>query len=276
MIELGKKMKCLNVIVLYENADEVVNYVKEVSGIGDSFVDIVIVVNSDKNNERQSIIDIFNQCNIHNYRIIDYGENIGYLNSFLFTIRDLSLDEYEYYILSNTDIHYEQISFFESLQKKEYDNQIGCIAPSVYSKNTNSYSNPHYLARIPKKKYIRLSWIFAHPFWGRVYLKLAGLKSNTSKSEKKQSCFVYSPHGCYMIFTQKFVRCLKGYIYGVKMYSEEACIGEQLLRNKMKCFYDSDIEVIHDESTVTGKMDYKKRFAAWKESIDYILKEFYE
>ena len=43
----------------------------------------------------------------------------------------------------------------------------------------------------------------------------------------------------------------------------------------MKCFYDDSIAVIHQESSVTGKINYKNRFAAWRESLEYILKEFY-
>ena len=66
-----------------------------------------------------------------------------------------------------------------------------------------------------------------------------------------------------------------GYEYGVKMYSEESAIGELLIRNGMKCFYDASIGVIHQESTVTGNIDYKKRFNAWRDSLQYILSEFY-
>ena len=63
--------------------------------------------------------------------------------------------------------------------------------------------------------------------------------------------------------------------YGVKMYSEESAVGELLRHNQMRCYYDDTISVIHQESSVTGKINQAKRFAAWRESLEYILKAFY-
>ena len=78
-----------------------------------------------------------------------------------------------------------------------------------------------------------------------------------------------------MIFSKSFVSLIRSYRYKALLYSEESCVGELLLRNGLKCYYDSSLEVIHHESIVTGKIDYKKRFALWRESIRVILEEFY-
>ena len=72
-----------------------------------------------------------------------------------------------------------------------------------------------------------------------------------------------------------FIKKICGYEYGVKMYSEESAIGELLIKNNMKCYYEDSLSVIHQESTVTGKINYKKRFNSWRESLEYIIKEFY-
>ena len=78
-----------------------------------------------------------------------------------------------------------------------------------------------------------------------------------------------------MIFTKPFIQKICGNEYGVLLYSEESYIGEMLRKHNMKCFYDDSIEVVHLGSLVTGKVDYKKRFLLWKESIDYLLATFY-
>lgn len=264
-------MKCLNVIVLYDNAEEVIQYVEEVLDISDGKTDIILVVNKDSLSRAADIQERFGE----GIQIVDFGQNVGYLNSLLKVIKEIDIEKYDFYILSNTDIHYQTIDFFQRLERINYDPEIGCIAPDVYNPTNNSHSNPHYLDRIPKKKMERLVRIFKHPFLGRVYLKLAKLKSNTAKSGKTASCYVYSPHGCYMIFTKSFIKAIQGYDYGVKLYSEESAIGELLLKNNYKCYYDEKISVIHNESSVTGKLPSKIRFSAWRESLEYILKEFY-
>ncbi len=271
----GESMKCLNVIVFYENREEIERYISEVSEIAEGMTDIVLVVNSDRDKQVPSLDKSLKEKGINCYIIADYGENVGYLNALLKTIISINIEPYDYVILSNTDIRYEMKSFFPELAKKTYGPDIGCIAPSVLSTKTGGYQNPHYRERIPREHFEKLIRIFRHPFLGKMYLKLAGLKAGTVKKGKQDSCYVYSPNGAYMIFTADFIQRMKGYEYGVLLYSEESCIGEMLLKNGMKCYYDSTIEVIHSESTVTGKIDYRKRFNAWRESMEYILRTFY-
>ena len=254
---------------------EVESYIDCVNRISKNIVDIVVVVNSDKYNQLSSMVERLTQKSVNNYRIADFGKNVGYLNSLLLVVNREHIGKYDYYILSNTDIKYDQQTFFTDVLTKRYNNNIGCIAPSVYSLNSNSYSNPHYIQRISKAKLERLCSVFAYPNIARCYLKLSSIKANLSKSKKHKSRYVYSPHGCYMIFTKEFIERIRGYKYGVKMYSEESAIGELLLRAKMRCYYDSSIEIVHCESTVTSKIDYRKRFELWRDSIRYIIKEFY-
>lgn len=268
-------MKVLNTIVFYENREEVEKYISEVSSIADDLVDIALIVNGDNGKQVSEVEKSLRKKGVTNYQVFDYGENVGYLNAMLKTIKQVDIDSYDYVILSNTDIHYDSNDFFTKLIKKNYLSDIGCIAPCVYSTKNNSYSNPHYSERIPKAKLERLVRIFSYPLLGKWYLRLSGLKAGKNRKEKKPSCYVYSPHGCYMIFTKEFINNINGYEYGVKLYSEESAVGELLIRNGMRCFYDDSLSVIHQESTVTGSIDYRKRFTAWRESLEYILKEFY-
>ncbi len=269
-------MKCLNVIALYENANEVEQYIKSVSAAADDMVDVIVVVNSDKERQVEGLKKSLDDQGITCYSVRDYGENLGYLNAMLRTVRETDPEAYDYVILSNTDIQFPTDTFFTDLAKKEYPRDIGCIAPSVYSTTSDYYQNPHYLERIPRSKFERLIRIFRYPALAKLYLKMAGIKSNATKQGKKDSCYVYSPNGAYMIYTRDFIRVIRGYEYGVVLYSEESCIGELLRQHNMKCYYDSTLEVNHTESTVTGKINYKKRFKAWRESMIYIVNTFYE
>lgn len=268
-------MKCLNIIIYYDNKEEVEAYITNVAAVSDEMLDIVVIVNKDTENSVAELENKLISMRISICKFINYGENIGYLNAMLFTIRNVEVEKYDYVILSNTDIDYSQKNFFYELSYKEYPENIGAIAPSIYSSNDKSYQNPHYLNRIDKNHLKRLYYIFKFPTLGRLYLQLSLLKRKQKPKLKKGSCIVYSPHGAYMIFTKKFISLISDYTYGALLYSEESCIGELLIKNGMKCYYDNALEVTHHESTVTGSIDYKKRFDLWRKSIKVILDEFY-
>lgn len=268
-------MKILNVIVFYNNKEEVKQYIEDSILIANGLLDIAVVVNSDKNNQIDTLLTELDDKTKECIKVYNFNENVGYLNALLKVIQKININDYLYIILSNTDILYSSSNFFTELSQKNYDKHIGCIAPSVFATKSQSYSNPHYINRIPKKSFKKLYLIFKYPHLGMYYLKLAELKAYKKRKIKKQSCMIYSPHGCYMIFTQQFIQKIEGYEYGVKMYSEESCIGELLKRYGYSCKYDSELEIVHQESSVTGKINYKKRFELWRESIKYILDTFY-
>ena len=268
-------MKCLNVIVYCDNFQEVKDYLQAVFDISNNLVDIIIVVNSDKQNMLKELKKFIEDSNYISCRILDYNANVGYLNSLLKTIKNIDLQEYDYYILSNTDISYNTKDFFIKLQEKNYEQDIGCIAPSVYSTKSDTYSNPHYIKRLTAKGLKFRTIIFSSKVLSTLYFKLSKIKTKKKKTIKKESCEVYSPHGCYMIFTREFIKKIVGYEYGAKMYSEESCIGELLIRANMRCWYDADIEVSHVENTVTGNMNSIVKCKAFNDSLKYIIKEFY-
>lgn len=267
--------RCLNVIVFYNNREEVEKYIDDVNRIGNNSVDIAVVFNSDINKEAPSLKKSIS-LKYQNVTYWDFGENVGYLNSLLYVISELNDNEYKYVILSNTDIEYRNGEFFSNLLAHRYKDSIGCIAPSIYAKQTNSFSNPHNIERFSKEKVKGLIFIFSHPMLAKIYIWLSSIKSRTKKAvERQEEMIVYSPHGCYMIFSRKFIDLIKGFEYGVKMYSEEACVGELLLKNKMICLYDPSLKATHNERSVTGKVNFSQIAEYYKESLTYILKEFY-
>lgn len=267
--------KILNVIVYYNNDDEVRLYISEINKFAADKVDIILVINKDTDELAPKIIEDQHILGFNNIYLKDFKENIGYLNALLEVITKIDIEKYEYFILSNTDIEYPIKDFFDKLLTKKYSNDIGCIAPSVYSTRFNRYSNPHYKKRITLKKLNRLIRIFSCPILASLYIWLSKEKILNRKKIEEPSCYVYSPHGCYMIFAKAFVKDIKGFRYGAKLYSEESCIGELLIKHNKKCFYDNSIKIYHMESTVTGKMDNRIKFKCLENSLRYIKNKFY-
>lgn len=271
--------RTLNCVVYYDNYREVMSYLDSLNAVALDSVDIIIVVNRDSAGESAKLLhEAIHMFPSFNIRLKDYGKNVGYLNALLLPIQDIDIEDYDYFILSNTDIEYVDKDFFNKLYSTKYPRSISCIAPDVYTPSTGSHSNPHYKNRLPKSKYNRLIRIFSLPILAGLYTQMgAKILAHTSKRDKTpQSEFVYAPHGCYMILTKPFIKLICGYTYGVKLYSEEAAIGELSLKHGFKCFYDSNLVINHNESTVTGSINQKSRYELWRESLIYIRDTFYQ
>ena len=265
--------KCLNIIILYDNYDEVKKYISDAYQHSNGLVDFILVINKDTQKKANQLLKEFPHISLC---IKDYHENIGYLNALLYSLDEISIFNYKYIILSNTDITYETSNFYEQLINKEYDENIGCIAPDVYSTLTNSHSNPHYKDRLSKKRLQRSAYIFSHPVLVPIYMKLSEVKAKKNKEKKMDSCYVYCAHGCFMILTSKFASKLKGKRYAVKMYCEEGWIAGNLRNNGMKCFYDSSLIISHNEHTTTDKLGRRRQAKLFSEALKNEINEFYK
>ena len=83
-------MKCLNVIIYYNNPKEVKEYIENCYSYGKDKVDVFVVINKDKNNEAIKMLTSL-QKKYKTLKFINYKENVGYLNSLLNVIKDINL-----------------------------------------------------------------------------------------------------------------------------------------------------------------------------------------
>lgn len=268
----------VNVVVYYANEEEVITYAKALrqQSVASNTALIIVV-----NKEGQIAIDDFKKRLDEielDILLLDPKENLGYMNGFIYgynQYRKLTKVAPNWVVMSNTDIEFRNNSFFEHLLQATYEDDIWCIAPSVYSPSKDSYDNPQYTERYTREKMNRLIYIFERPTLAYIYIKIANLKAKYSKKAKRDSQFVYSAHGCFFVMRGEFTEVLRYKKYGALMYSEEAYIAEIIRAYGKKCFYNSAIEVIHNESTVTGKLDIRKKSAYFADSLKVIREEFF-
>lgn len=269
--------RCLNIVVYYDNSKEVVEYIKQADTSSTYYeTDYIVSINKGGKEELTELLNYIAPEIKGHIGIIDPHGNIGYLNAMLFSISQLDLSDYKFIILSNTDISFKSSRFYDDLLKKEYPKYIGCIAPSVTTEKEDCYSNPHYVERISKEKLNRLCRIFSNRALMLFYSELSKAKSRAVKGIKQPSQFVYSPHGCFMIFSNDFAKKLLQEVYPPILYSEESFIGEMLIRNDLRCYYDSSLEVVHFENTTTRKLPSKEKCKFLTNSLKYIVSRFYE
>ncbi|MGK0720331.1 hypothetical protein SUB233_01604 [Streptococcus uberis] len=274
-----KSPKIINLVNCYNNEKEVINYAKHINKLVNSnYLILAININSLNSLDEVSFTDSVKK-EFKNSIVINSQQNFGYLNGMLNAYqsieKNIDISELKYIIMSNTDIIFENNNFLFDLLNCEYNERIGCIAPSVFMPDRKTYENPQQLLRYSLSDINRRIWIFSHPMISFLYFKLSDIKSKVIKRKKKKSCEVYSAHGCFFILSKDFFNKIKDKKYGSLMYSEEAYIAEMIKKYNYTAFYDSNLEVMHLESTVTSLLDNKSKSKMYVDSLNYIKSTFY-
>jgi len=212
------------------------------------------------------------------YRIYYSDKNLGYLCGMLFGYKKYVAEHFApdiWFVLSNTDIVYPDINFFSNFLDNQYTNDTICVAPSVFTKNRGTYENPQYIRRHSLKSIRRNIRIFSRPYLAYFHSKASFVKARFLRSKKKESQFVYSVHGCYMFAKSSLMDALTKIEYRALMYSEEAFIAETVSKMKKRSYYDSSLEIVHMESTVTGLLSIKRKSGYYVASLQDLIREFY-
>lgn len=270
--------KIVNVVILYANEEEVLDYAIALSQ--QTAVDniaLVIIVNKIGNTQLEAFESKLVSLPIETF-VFDPNENLGYLNGAIYGYYQyckVSKDISEWIVVSNTDIKFSNSTFFEDFLQTKYDDDVWCVAPSVYSPKKKSYDNPEYIDRCPKDKIDKLIFIHERPFLAHLYAKVAKIKGNVLRNDKQNSQFIYSAKGCFFIIRNEMATILKERKFKALMYSEESYIAEIIRNYKKKTYYDCTIEVNHNESATTGKLAMRHRAKYITDSLKVIRDEFY-
>lgn len=271
-------MRILNLVILYDNENEVIKYAEQLSKQS-IYRDIALIIVVNKLGKTQ--IEKF-ELKLKNiplqFTVFVPDGNLGYLNGVIYGYNQFCQIANlmpEWIVVSNTDIEFANNSFFEDFINTNYEDDVWCVAPSVYSPKKNSYDNPGYINRCDKESIDRLIFIHERPLLAYLYAKASKVKGMFLRNKKKESQYIYSGKGCFFILKNEMAEKLKGKKYGALMYSEESYIAEIIRNNNKKIYYDSRIEVIHNENTVTGKLEVGKKAKYIADSLKFIRDEFY-
>lgn len=273
-----EKVMILNVVVCYYNEDEVLKYAGELSKQKEKKdITLVIVING-INEKAYSLWN--NNLRAINLNILTCfsKENLGYLNGLIFGLKyykSLNMKLPEWTIFSNTDILFQSDIELTLFTRKNYDPNIWVLGPSIYSPQKGSYDNPKRTERYSKSRLIKIKKIYEMPIVAYFYMILSFYKSKFLINNKKDSNYVYSVHGCFFFIKGEFANILCKKEYGGFLYSEEAFIAEEVRNGGKKIFYDSEINIIHNEHSTTNKLNYKKKSAYFAQSLSVILEEYF-
>ena len=266
-----------NVVICYQNEEEVINYAKQLSEQHNSkFIKLYIVFNKHGAMPIATFRKHLKDLNL-DYTIIDLNKNIGYLNGLIEGAKNAILDNnYRWIVFSNTDININDKRFFEKIQNSKIygDQNVWLVGPSVYAINQESYSNPYKVYRPSKFDYIRTNVGLTFPklfdFLYRIKLKL-----RRSNAQVGNSGYVYAIHGSFMILRKELIEILINKPAWELLYDEEPYLSEIVRSNNKKVYFDNSLLVEHCEGASTGNTNLKWKYNIMKKSNKRILREFY-
>lgn len=209
-------------------------------------------------------VDVFVACNTRE-------NNPGYLGAVRLLMNNADLGVYDYVIISNVDLMIEE-DFFIKLANYKCQEDIGWIAPQIWSEKEKRDKNPRQTVRYSLRKLKLLRLGYKYPWLDTLYTKTLYKRK---KMNRNQPGFVYSGHGSFIVLTRSFLaRCGK-VNYPVFLFCEEIYLAEQCLQAGLKVVYAPEMKVTDLEHVSTGKMGHHTYCQHNLEAIEYIIKTFY-
>lgn len=262
-------MNLLIVCVNYNSYESLSDYLssldKSLENIGDVTVDVFIADNS---TEKENFV--FSSKNF-TYKLLQFP-NLGYFGGAFEVINSLNPSEYDYTIISNVDVKYDENAIRELVNLPK-DEKIAWIAPKIYSMLKNKDNNPQRLNRCSQKKLFLLLLMYKLPILCKLYQKtLYKRKRKTDVCESGSK--IYCGHGSVIILTSMFFKNYEKINYPVFLYGEEIFLAELIMKKNLEVIYYPNI-IFYDEEHVSTKKLGKNYFKFNYNAIKYILTEFY-
>ncbi|MGF7144106.1 GT2 family glycosyltransferase [Anaerotaenia torta] len=263
-------------VACYNNEDEIIAFAEQLSHqrISENLCLLVSCNSCSSSSDlEKKLNDVSVQTAVYNPKV-----NLGYLHGCLYGLSEYSREnEYDWAMISNTDLIFEKDSFFEKFSKGINDEDIWCVGPDITLKTTGAHQNP-FLILPPSNRMIN-TWRFAYsnPVTFNLYFWLAGVKSRLKKANNEilDSKFVYAVHGSCFLLRKECIEKIIEVKDEIFMYEEELLVAEVTKANGKKVFFDNNLSVVHNENQVTGTINNAKKHKWFKDSFYFLYKNFY-
>lgn len=260
-------------IVCYNNIDEVISFVEQIAKQTMSS-NIVLGIFCAKKDNKQ-LDEILRSINV-NYYLVDTYENQGYLNNCLNVIKEYK-DEYDWAVITNTDIEYYNDDFYEKVLNYKINNDIWEIGTKIINNKDNRQTNPLIIAR-PSKKFMEIKkTIFTNLALYLLYNIFYQFKKNRKNDNANiKTCEVYAVHGSHFILKKDCINELNKISKNIFMYGEEELIAGLIHKNNKKVLYIEDYSIKHNANSTTNLISSINKFKMYKQSYNFIYNSFFK
>ena len=236
LIDNIKNYKCINKVVIYDNASnlEVVNKLKELEN---DFIEIIY------DNENKGYSYAINKASMH--LINKYGEcNL---------------------IVSNCDVVFEKEADLVKIIDDLNINGVGLVAPTIKEKEGLN----HGWKQPTPSEDILLSMIYFHRHFEKKYVKYP------EDYYKSEYSFVDVVSGCMFAIKSNTLKEVNFLDENVFLYYEENILCKKLKNKNYKILIDNSVSIIHNHSVSIDKNISKiKKYKILKKSQYYFEKKY--
>ncbi len=285
-----RKLDAAFVILHYMAMDDTVECIESIIAHNDiSRIHIIVVDNSSPDGSGALLEEKYRGSST--VTVIESKENLGFArgNNLGFKYAKENFD-CRYIILSNNDIVLFEDNMLQKIDREYEKSGFAVLGPMILTKDGKYTSNPQRMKALTKeqaeamkkdfegfllsqKMYVRPCYIM----YRKVFLK---------KKKRTRICDHYKRyedvtlHGCFMVFSEKYIDEFDGLDDRTFMYGEEDILHRRLIKNGMKSVYLPDIAVYHKEDVSTDSASgsaRKKREFYYKNliaSLEVLIGEF--
>lgn len=233
------------------------------------FIDLYIADNTEKSWEP---IDLPCAENVHS-KVFDFHKNLGYFGAIHQLMKQTDYTVYDYIIISNVDVKVDSYSFLK-LCKIKTTEEVGWIAPQIYSETLKRNLNPALHHRYSAKKLRIIQLQFKFPILHSIYYKMVYKHKQANIPITRNG--IYAGHGSFIILTKNYFNKCGKINYPVFLYDEELYLAEECRLNGLTVVYEPDIKVFDTGKVSTGKMTNKFYCKCNLEGLRFILNKYYK
>ena len=264
-------MRILIVAVTYNSYPELRSYLSSIEKAAEQSPNTEVKVSVADNSVNKE------RVNVSGYKRIKVEicplDNKGYLGGAQEIINaQTDINQYDYVAISNVDIELS-VDFFKKLQDYILQNDVAWVATKIWSKAEGRDRNPKMLSRPSKKRLQVVNLMYRFPILDYLYTKTLYKRKTLYTPSPEMD--IYAGHGSFMMLTRNFFEKYQKIEYPIFLFGEEIYLGELIRMADMRVRYVPSLEVIDMEHASTGKMKKAFYYKCNKESIDYILENFY-
>ena len=231
-------------------------------------VDVFVADNTDKDAE-----PIHVEKGVCAIRIFLFHENLGYMGAVqrMMALTDISI--YDYVAISNVDLILDKDSLL-AMADLDLGNNVGWIAPRLFSAQLGYDRNPSVLLRYSKRHLQLLRLMFSYP-WICVMYKKTFYKRKKFHSTYREGLRFYAGHGSFMILTREYFNRCGIPTYPVFLFGEELYLAEKCKSNGLSVVYCPSISLWDKEHVSIGGLRKPAYYCYNVSALSYILETFY-
>jgi len=280
--------------VNYGTDDMALRFVRSATALQPSTTETVLVDNSDGPPERELGQQLRGAGTSVLY--VRAPRNLGY-----FCGADYGLRQYvaahgdpDWVVVSNVDIRFDDPSCLNRLQDLPASDDIGIVAPSIWSRRSRRDLNPRMRQRPSTTAMHMYKLVFGSWLTLNAYELLAAAKhatkyvirhyivdslrqspSDGAAGRRHSLETIYAPQGSCVIFSKRFFERGGSLEYPSFLFGEEVYVAETARQLGLRVIYHPGIRVSHDDHSSTGLVRSPRVARLVKASARYIADRYF-